>query len=205
MKKMKKMKFFVDPLAAAMAGVWLFVAMPVFSAALIYGTLIYDKNGIETIVDVLICAVFYLIDIALYAVSIYCFPQWFATIELTKENIIYKTPFHKSQTFSYRYFRNAKIASYNHIYSRRYFLVLSSRALIPSMLMNVNQLRCDEKTIKIKISKQKCDKLYEVLPPDVSQKLKDFYNDKKTDILFDVDKERRKYNRAQRTKRKRKK
>ena len=199
---MKALKFFVDPLAAAMAVFWLFVAMPIFSVGLIYGTLIYDKNGIETIIDVLIVAVFYLLDIALYAVSIYCFPQWFSTVKLTPENIIYKTSFHKELAFSYRHFRNVKIASYSHIYGRRYFLVLSSLYLSPSVLMNINQLRCDENTIKIKISKQKCNKLCKILPPVVGQKLNDFCNNKKTDILFDVDKEQKKYYRVQRKKRK---
>ena len=44
---MKTIKAFCDPLATAMASVWLFIAMPFCSATLIYGTLIYEKTALK--------------------------------------------------------------------------------------------------------------------------------------------------------------
>ena len=97
---MKTKKYFCDPLAAAMASVWLFIAMPFCSAALIYGTLIYENNGIETILDVFIVIIFYLLDIALYVISIYCVSQWYASVKLKTTGIIYIIPFRKKKEIS---------------------------------------------------------------------------------------------------------
>ncbi len=202
---MKKIKVFCDPLATAMASVWLFIAMPFCSAALIYGTLIYEKNGIETVFDVIIVVIFYLLDIITYAISIYCLPQWFASVKLTNEGIIYQIPFRKKEKMEYDQFNYVKIAYYTHIFKKRYFLVMSKKHIPASVLCNINQLKPDETVVKVSLSKRNYSLLYRVLPDNIKNELKLFYDGCKTDIAFDIDAETKRIHRSEKRKRKSKK
>ncbi len=202
---MKTIKIFCDPLAAAMASVWLFIAMPFCSAALIYGTLFYEKNGIETALDVFIVVVFYLLDIGLYVISIYCAQQWFESVKLTTAGIIYSVPFRKKKIFAYDHYKYVKIAYYTHIYQKRHFLVLSKNPIPASMLCKINRLRSSDTVVKLHVSKKNYRALCRVLPDNITNELKAFYNNGQTDIAFDIDKETKKALKLKKRKHKRKK
>lgn len=201
---MKTIRMFCDPLATAMATVWLCIAMPFCSVALIYGTLIYEKNGIDTIFDVIVVVIFYLLDIVLYIISIYCVPQWFASVKLTTEGIIYLIPFRKKEKIAYERFKYVKIAYYTHIFKKRHFLVLSQNYILPSILININQLKCNNTVVKLKISNKNYRALCRVLPKNVKNELELFYNNNRTDIAFDIEAETKKTLRLGKGKRKKK-
>ena len=202
---MKTKKYFCDPLAAAMASVWLFIAMPFCSAALIYGTLIYENNGIETILDVFIVIIFYLLDIALYVISIYCVSQWYASVKLTTTGIIYIIPFRKKKEIAYEYFKYVKIAYYTHIFKKRHFLVMSQKYILSSDLCNINQLKSDNTIVKLNLSNKNYRSLCRVLPDNITKELESFFNNCQTNIAFDIAAEKTKALKLITRKRKRKK
>ncbi len=200
----KAIKVFCDPLATAMASAWLFIAMPFCSAAFIYGAFIYESNGIETVSDVIIVAIIGLVFVATYAASIYCLPQWFASVKLTASGIIYHTPFHKEKETAYDRFNYVKVAYYTHIYKKRYFLVMSRKFIPSSDLCNINHIKSDEKVVKVSLSKRNYRLLCRVLPDSIKNDLELFFNDGKTDIAFDIEAEEKRIHRSERRKRKKK-
>jgi hypothetical protein len=92
-----------------------------------------------------------------------------------------------------------------HIYQKRFFLVLSRSYITPSQLMNVNQLRCDDTLIKIKITKRRYRTLVKILPDGIKENLVSAWNGELGEDDFNIEAEIKRQHRKQKQKKKRKK
>lgn len=203
---MKKIKLFCDPMVAAMGSIWAFLFTPLYFIIIIDTLYFYENNGIDTIFNA-ICAslICYIPGIALCVITIKCASIWFAYVKIHSQGIVLGAPLSKKIKFSYNDFRYVKIAYYVHIYQKRFFLVLSRSYITPSQLMNVNQLRCDDTLIKIKITKRRYRTLVKILPDGIKENLVSAWNGELGEDDFNIEAEIKRQHRKQKQKKKRKK
>lgn len=174
---MKKLKLLCDPLVSAMGLVWITVT-PFFTAVLIYGIFIMTNGGIKNFSDLLMVIFLCLLPIAVWIITIFCIPIWFASIEIDAEGIRLNKVFSKKAKVSYEECRFFQVAYYNHIYNRRYFVVISSKPVSLNQLVNINCVRNSEELIKIKLTKGRYRKLCQILPTYYREKLERAINGK---------------------------
>ena len=202
---MKRIKLFCDPMVAAMGGIWAGFMMPGFLILTIY-TLYFDPDAFGTLFDkIVVGLLFYMLEAVLCVIIIKCAPIWFAYVKIHSRGIVLGAPFSKKIKFSYNDFRYVKIAYYVHIYQKRFFLVLSRSYITPSQLMNVNQLRCDDTLIKIKITKRRYRTLVKILPDGIKENLVSAWNGELGEDDFNIEAEIKRQHRKQKQKKKRKK
>ena len=156
---MKKIKLLCDPMLALLGFI-----TPLSCTMLTVSTfillLVGDAEG-----DVYECiALFGGLLIVFDATCLYCAPRWFAYVVLNKDSICLHKGFKKAKEEKYEDFPYFKIASYVHIFSTRYFVVLGKKGLSMQELVNINHVPVSEEIIKIKLNKKSYAFLMECLP-----------------------------------------
>ncbi len=130
----------------------------------------YPKiNEDDRLLIVVICTVLTLI---MTFIAIVKFSQCFAYIEIDKEGIRLCNGFKKGKKNVYEVYKHIQIASYNHIYQKRYFIVLSKFALLDNQIEHINDVEITPSIIKLKLNEKTYKALCELLPEKLSFKLK---------------------------------
>ena len=157
---MKKIKLFCDPMLSLMAFIY-----PIALVMLYFGIVITAIVHEASKKDLYMCIIFFGVLIILsLLLCIYCFPIWFAHVQLDKDGISLHKGFKKTPKERYENFNYFKIASYVHIFSTRYFVVLGKKGLSMEELVHINKVRVSEEIIKIKLNKKSYFFLMECLP-----------------------------------------
>ena len=113
-----------------------------------------------------------LLTLLLFTLFFIFFPRWFAYIEIDKEGIRLCNGFKKGKKNVYEVYKHIQIASYNHIYQKRYFIVLSKFALLDNQIEHINDVEITPSIIKLKLNEKTYKALCELLPEKLSVKLK---------------------------------
>ncbi len=129
---MKKIKVFCDNILATYAILWLFMCGGTMLGVTIYwATHAYGIN--KDFIEILIILI---IGTALaFGIFIWCAPIWFAYVELDSEGISLHKGFKKTSKEKYESYGYFKVASYQHIFSTRYFVVMGKKGLTPFELV----------------------------------------------------------------------
>ena len=96
--------------------------------------------------------------------GIICVPQWFAHIEIDKEGISLNTVYKKTKKESYDKYPFFTIASYQQIYTTRYFVVIGKRGLSLYELAHINRVKNSQEIIKLVLNKKTYKFLMKILP-----------------------------------------
>ncbi len=187
---MKVKRLFCDPMIAAGACGAYFLSVPL-SFFIVWDIFFYDTSWKRSIGDTICVIIVLLIVFGWFAILTYCSTSFFASVKLTEKCVIYKCPFHRKKIIEYDHFKFVKIASYMHIHTRRYFLVISQKTISPSVMIHINQIKCSDKCIKIKLSNRNYRILCYVLPDNIKQQLQCLNNDALKDVVFDIDREKK--------------
>ncbi len=157
---MRKIKLFCDPMLSLMAFIY-----PIALLMLYFGTIATAIVHEASKKDLYTCIIFFGVLIILNLLPcIYCLPIWFAHVELDKDGISLHKGFKKTPKERYENFNYFKIASYVHIFSTRYFVVIGKKGLSMEELVHINKVRVSEEIIKIKLNKKSYFFLMECLP-----------------------------------------
>ena len=181
---MKKVRVLCDPMLAIMAAIYTSVNPLYF---VVMGIATYH-NYPENFDEIIGWSLIWLIGIANSVLCIYCSQRWFAYVELNEEGILLCTIFKKTSLERYDQFPYFQIAHYKHFFTKRFFIVVTKKALSPTDLLKINKIRNSENCVKISISKKRALKLIEFFPDKQKEKLKKAISGEFDSMIWDLDK-----------------
>lgn len=120
-----------------------------------------NLNDVDVITTICLFAGANIVNFVIYA---YCIPQWFAHIEMDKEGISLNTVYKKTKKESYDKYPFFTIASYQQIYTTRYFVVIGKRGLNLYELAHINRVKNSQEIIKLVLNKKTYKFLMKILP-----------------------------------------
>lgn len=185
---MKRIKIYCDPMLTTMASIWLFVFSPFYTILVIWSLYFSESSNITTISDEVFSAFICATPFLNYILFLFLVPQHFSYVSVNKTGIKWVSPLKKQVKFSYEDFKIIKIAYYQHIYKKRFFLVMSRDFLSISDLTHINQLKCSDNLVKISITKRNYNVLSAILPDYIKIQLDEAKNN--SDLCVNIDAEK---------------
>ena len=161
--------FFCGPVCAYFIAYWMWVALP------------------KTPGDWITCILTWIMIIIVFITFFKVLPQMNAFVELDEEGICLNQIYKKSRKIPYDEFPYFQIACYRHIYSNRYFAVITKKALSPFELSHVNRIKPSAECVKINLTKRNCRKLLSVLSGWQKEKLLRVMNGDHVPSVLDID------------------
>jgi hypothetical protein len=159
-----------------MATIWIMI-LPAYIGLLVYVNYAYDYIRSSILEEggmgfLGIVFIYFLLPVILLVIDIWCIPQWYSFIELDSEGMQLNTIYRKKNKIPYRNLSYFQIASYRHVYRKRFFLLLGVRGVSLEMLTNINRVQNSETLVKIKLSPRTNKMLLNILPDVQKEKLK---------------------------------
>lgn len=200
---MKRIRLFCDPMLVTMANIWWFLIIPFCTTIFIEGFFFSESSNLDTASDIVISALLCLLPVSCYLIFPKAASIQYSYVVITPTGIIMVSPFKEKATYSYKDFKSIKIAYYRHLYEKRYFLVLSRGFISMRDLTHINQLKCSDSVVKIKITKRRYRILCEILPEYIKNQVVSAMEN--SDFCVNIDTERTNQERQKMIKRKKKK
>lgn len=200
---MKRIRLFCDPMLVTMANIWWFLIIPFCTTIFIEGFFFSESSNLDTASDIVISALLCLLPVSCYLIFPKAASIQYSYVVITPTGIIMVSPFKEKATYSYKDFKSIKIAYYRHLYENRYFLVLSRGFISMHDLTHINQLKCSDSVVKIKITKRRYRILCEILPEYIKNQVVSAMEN--SDFCVNIDIERTNQQRQKMIKRKKEK
>ena len=183
---MKKIKILCDPFFAIGTPIWFFFCGPLYMFMLIWCTI--ELSPPETLGDIIGFILLWLLGIVVVPILAFkMIPMFCAFVELDEEGIRLNQIFKKSRKTPYNEFPYFQIACYKHIFSNRYFVVITKKALSPFELSHVNRIKSSAECVKINLTRRNCRKLLCVLSGWQKEKLLRVMNGDHIPSVLDID------------------
>ena len=192
---MRKIRLFCDPMLVTMANVWWFLIIPFCTTIFIEAFFFSENSNLDTALDLVLAVLICLIPISCYLIFPKAASVQYSYVVITPIGINMVSPFKEKATYSYKDFKSIKIAYYTHLYEKRYFLVLSRDFISMRDLTHINQLRCSDRVVKIKITKRRYRILCEILPEYIKNQVVSAMEN--SDFCVNIDVERTKQQRQE--------
>ena len=124
-----------------------------------------------------------ILAVCVLLVFIVTLPKFLTIIEFNNQEIIVKTPFKTKTKISYSSYKYMFLAYYRQgkqhgLSYFRLFLVVSQKWISNAELTHINTVENNEQTIKIKLSKNRCKKLFHIFPKHQKEILKKLVQEK---------------------------
>ena len=181
---MKKIKILCDPYLAIGNIILIIFSGPIYWCILADALVTSPPINIAEYIS---CAFLWLISIVMLICLFKVLPQMNAFVELDEEGICLNQIYKKSRKIPYDEFPYFQIACYRHIYSNRYFAVITKKALSPFELSHVNRIKPSAECVKINLTKRNCRKLLSVLSGWQKEKLLRVMNGDHVPSVLDID------------------